>query len=210
MKKVLKNVSFIFLLLKMCFIFGQKDPVQKRIILDPGHGGLDFGAIGIYGLKEKDVVLQVALEIIRLNARSKNPMDIYLTRYSDTLISLSDRTKLASVLTSDLFISLHCNDAGNQSARGIEVFTGNNDSRFLAPSIWFAYRLQKDFKRQLGFESRGVKFANFQVLREVIDLCPVMLLELGFLSNADESSYLIEKENIERIALIILSSIVNY
>src|SRR5690606_5239621 len=150
MIKVLKNVGFIFLLLKMCFIFGQKDLVQKRIILDPGHGGLDFGAIGINDLKEKDVVLQVALEIIRLNSRSKNPIDIYLTRYSDTLIALSDRTKLASVLKSNLFISLHCNDAGNHNARGIEVFTSIGDSRFLAPSIWFAYRVQNDFKRQLG------------------------------------------------------------
>lgn len=206
MKKALKNVSFIFLLLKMCFIFGQ----EKRIVLDPGHGGKDFGAIGINGLKEKDVVLGIALEILKLNAKSETPIDIYLTRYSDTLISLSDRTKLAQTLEADLYISLHCNDADNPNARGIEIYASRSISNYTVPSIWYAYRLQQNFQKQLGYESRGVKFANFQVLREVIGLCSGVLIELGFLSNSDESSYLVEKENIERIASIILSSIVNH
>ena len=206
MKKALKNVSFIFLLLKMCFIFGQ----EKRIVLDPGHGGKDFGAIGINGLKEKDVVLGIALEILKLNAKSETPIDIYLTRYSDTLISLSDRTKLAQTLEADLYISLHCNDADNPNSRGIEIYASRSISNYAVPSIWYAYRLQQNFQMQLGYESRGVKFANFQVLREVIGLCSGVLIELGFLSNSDESSYLVEKENIERIASIILSSIVNH
>lgn len=206
MKKALKNVSFIFLLLKMCFIFGQ----EKRIVLDPGHGGKDFGAIGINGLKEKDVVLGIALEILKRNAKSETPIDIYLTRYSDTLISLSDRTKLAQTLEADLYISLHCNDADNPNARGIEIYASRSISNYAVPSIWYAYRLQQNFQMQLGYESRGVKFANFQVLREVIGLCSGVLIELGFLSNSDESSYLVEKENIERIASIILSSIVNH
>lgn len=67
MKKGLKNVSFVILLLKMCIIFGQETTVQKRIVIDVGHGGKDSGAIGINGIKEKDVVLDIALEILRLN-----------------------------------------------------------------------------------------------------------------------------------------------
>ncbi|WP_417359682.1 N-acetylmuramoyl-L-alanine amidase family protein [Galbibacter sp.] len=210
MKKAVKNVSFIFLLLKMCFIFSQEGSIQKRIVLDPGHGGKDFGAIAINGLKEKDLVLDVALEIIKLNAQSETPLDIYLTRYNDTLISLSDRTKLARALKADLFISLHCNDALNSNARGIEVYTSRSVFGFSDSSVWFAYRLQKNIKRQLGFESRGVKFADFQVIREVNGLCPVVLLELGFLSNADERSYLVEKQHMERIASVLLSSIINH
>ncbi|MDT0641908.1 hypothetical protein RM553_03595 [Zunongwangia sp. F363] len=50
MKKVLKNVSFVILLLKMCVIFGQETSVQKRIIIDVGHGGKDAGAIGVNGI----------------------------------------------------------------------------------------------------------------------------------------------------------------
>ena len=88
MKKVLKNVSFVILLLKMCIIFGQETTAQKRIVIDVGHGGKDSGAIGINGIQEKDVVLDVANPILNLNNEMDKPLDIYLTRYSDTLISL--------------------------------------------------------------------------------------------------------------------------
>ena len=103
MKNLLKNVSFVILVLKMCFIFGQESTAQKRIIIDVGHGGKDTGAIGINNIQEKDVVLSIADAILRLNNSLENPLDIYLTRYSDTLISLSDRTKLAKALKADLF-----------------------------------------------------------------------------------------------------------
>ncbi len=174
----------------MCIIFGQEIDSQKRIVIDVGHGGKDSGAIGINGIKEKDVTLNIGLEIIMLNAKSETPLDIYLTRYSDTLISLSDRTKLVKALNADVFISLHCNHSDNPTARGIEVFVAISISQYSKDSTWFAYQLQNQIKKQLGFESRGVKFANFQVLRETIDYCPSVLVELGFLSNEDESRYL--------------------
>ena len=106
MKKVLKNVSFVILLLKMCIIFGQESTAQKRIIIDVGHGGKDAGAIGINDIQEKDVVLSIANEILKLNDDLEKPLDIYLTRYKDTLISLSDRTKLTKALNADLFVSI--------------------------------------------------------------------------------------------------------
>tara|TARA_B100000378_G_scaffold163916_1_gene132012 strand:- start:10818 stop:11450 length:633 start_codon:yes stop_codon:yes gene_type:complete len=206
-KKVLKNVSFVILLLKMCFIFGQETSAQNRIIIDVGHGGKDSGAIGINGIQEKDVVLDIALEILRLNEKSNTPMDIYLTRYNDKLISLSDRTKLAKELSADVFISLHCNHSPNPNARGIEVYVGETHSEYSKESIWFAYQLQNQFKKQLGFESRGVKFANFQVLRETVDCCPSLLLELGFLSNRDENKYLSNLKRTKILARLIYESI---
>ena len=103
MKKVLKDVSFVILLLKMCIIFGQETAAQKTIVIDVGHGGKDSGAKGVNGIQEKNVVMKIALEILRINKHSKLPLDIYLTRYGDTLISLSDRTKLAKHLKPDLF-----------------------------------------------------------------------------------------------------------
>ncbi len=190
MKKVLKNVSFVILLLKMCFIFGQETVTQKRIVIDVGHGGKDSGAIGINGIQEKDVVLNIALEILSLNENSETPMDIYLTRYSDTLISLSDRTKLVEALKTDLFISLHCNHSNNPNARGIEVYVSNNESHYLDDSTWLAFQLQGAFNKELGFESRGVKFADFQVIRGATTYCPSILIEFGFLSNKDEARYL--------------------
>ena len=81
MKKALKNVSFVFLVLKMCIIFGQETSAQKRIVIDVGHGGKDSGAIGINGIQEKDVVMNIANAILKLNDVLDTPLDIYLTRY---------------------------------------------------------------------------------------------------------------------------------
>ncbi len=190
MKKVFKNVSFVILLLKMCLILGQENPYQKVIVIDPGHGGKDSGAIGINGIQEKNVVLNIAKEILKLNKNIKDPFDIYLTRYSDTLISLSDRTKLAKSLKADIFISLHCNHSDNPNARGIEVYVADGISKYSDDSTWFAFQLQDELNKKLGFEIRGVKFASFQVLKENANSYPSVLLELGFLSNPNEEHYL--------------------
>lgn len=208
MKKVLKNVSFVFLLLKMCFIFGQEIGVEKRIVIDVGHGGKDSGAIGINGIQEKDVVLDIANAILKLNNDLDKPLDIYLTRYSDTLISLSDRTKLAKSLKADLFVSLHCNHSDNPNARGVEVYVAGAEFKYLDESVWFAFRMQVALNTKLGFESRGVKFGDFQVLRETVDYCPSVLLELGFLSNWDESQYHLETESCLVLALAILGNLI--
>lgn len=210
MKKVLKNISFVILILKMCFIFGQETTTQKRIVIDVGHGGKDAGAIGTNGIQEKNVVLDFANAILKLNDELENPLDIYLTRYSDTLIFLLDRTELAKALKADLFVSLHCNDSGNPDARGVEVYVSNKQSIYQDDSIWFAFQMQDALNKKLGFESRGVKFANFQVVRETISDCPSVLLELGFLSNKDEGNYISDYRNIERIASAILLTIKNY
>ncbi|MCM4157603.1 N-acetylmuramoyl-L-alanine amidase [Gramella sp. AN32] len=210
MKKVLKNVSFVILLLKMCIIFGQETLTQKRIVIDVGHGGKDSGAIGINGIQEKDVVLNIAKEILQLNNDLDRPLDIYLTRYNDTLIPLSDRTKLARTLQADLFISLHCNHSYNPKARGIEVYGADATSKYSEESTWFAFQLQDAFNEKLGFESRGVKFSNFQVLRETFAYCSSVLLELGFLTNVDEGGYFSQPSNVEAMALAILKGIENY
>ncbi|MAG86151.1 N-acetylmuramoyl-L-alanine amidase [Bizionia echini] len=207
MKKVLKNVSFVILLLKMCFIFGQETTTQKRIVIDVGHGGKDAGAIGVNGIQEKNVVLAIANAILKQNDDLENPLDIYLTRYRDTLISLSDRTKLAKALKADLFVSLHCNHSDNPNARGVEVYVSNKQSKYQDDSIWFAFRMQDALNTKLGFESRGVKFANFQVLQETIAECPSVLLELGFLSNWDEGHYLSSSSHIKRLAYLIFRTL---
>ena len=207
MKKVLKNVSFVILVLKMCVIFGQETSAQKRIIIDVGHGGKDAGAIGINGIQEKDVVMSISNAILRSNNDLEKPLDIYLTRYSDTLISLSDRTKLAKALNADLFVSLHCNHSDNPDARGVEVYASRAQSKHSTESVFISYQIERTLYNMIGYVSRGVKFANFQVLREMVEYCPSILLELGFLSNWDEGSYISDNNNMERIALSILLSI---
>ncbi|WP_051227877.1 N-acetylmuramoyl-L-alanine amidase [Gillisia sp. JM1] len=181
---------------------------QFVIVVDPGHGGSDPGAVGINGNKEKDVVLKIAREMIRISKSSpKNEFKIYLTRYKDSLISLSDRTKLTKALKADVFISLHCNHSNDPRARGIEIYVSNRISHQSNESVLLAYQLQKELRKKLGFESRGVKFANFQVLRESVTDYPAILLELGFLSNWEEEKWLNNPENINHMASLILVAI---
>ena len=210
MKKVLKNVSFFFLLLKMCITLGQKTSAQKRIMIDVGHGGKDAGAISINGILENDVVLNIANATLNLNSELDKPLDIYLTRYKDTLISLSDRTRLAKALKADLFVSLHCNRSDNPNARGVEVYVASATAKYSDDATWFAFQMQAALNQNLGFESRGVKFSNFQVLRETIDYCPSVLLELGFLSNVDEAYYCKKPTKLRAMGLAILKVIINY
>ncbi|WP_235841596.1 N-acetylmuramoyl-L-alanine amidase family protein [Confluentibacter sediminis] len=177
------------------------------VVIDPGHGGIDSGAIGLNGIMEKDIVLSIAKEMVRLNKNTKSDFEIYLTRYKNTLISLSDRTRLAKTLKADLYISLHCNQSENPKARGVEVYVNAEGGNFLKESVLLAYALQKQMKTKLGFESRGVKYGDFQVLRETTNYCPSVLVELGFLSNLNEVVFLASKEYQLLIALSLLQAI---
>jgi N-acetylmuramoyl-L-alanine amidase len=206
----LKNVVFLLAMLKMCFLFSQNFDALKRIIIDVGHGGKDSGAIGINGIQEKDVALNIAKEIIRLNKTILNDkLDIYLTRYSDTFIALSDRSRLAKVLTANVFVSLHCN-ASQSRSKGIEVYVHDPEKLHIKESIALGLSILNESSSKLGFEKRGVKFADFQVLRETIDFCPAILIELGFVTNNDEAYYFLKPKNIKAMALAILVGIYNY
>jgi N-acetylmuramoyl-L-alanine amidase len=208
MKIQLKNVIFLLLLLKICIIFGQPPSPKKLLVIDVGHGGKDAGAIGINGIMEKDVVLQLANEILNLNKGQSN-LEIYLTRYSDSLISLTDRTKLAKALKADIFISLHCNHAENPGTTGTEVYVANTAlSQNLRQSIYLAHQINSGITTNFGIKSRGVKFANFQVLRETVALCPSILVELCFLSNWDEAEYLSDNSMLKALAFSILNSLI--
>lgn len=192
--------------------FGQQ--IENKpvvIVIDPGHGGTDSGAVGKNGIQEKNVVLKVAKEIEKLNKYLfQNRFEIYLTRYTDTLISLRDRTKLAEKLKADLFISLHCNHSENRNAKGIEVYVFNRKNKRTKSSILYAYRIQKAMQQNLGFKTRGVKFADFQVLREASNKYPALLIEMGFLSNRDESLYLNEHKNLRKVSRIIYITLTKY
>ena len=92
-----------------------------RIVIDPGHGGHDTGTIGPGGLREKDVVLDVALRLRRLIERRLGS-EVVMTRDDDTFIPLEERTAIANEKTADLFISIHANASRDPSARGIETY----------------------------------------------------------------------------------------
>lgn len=204
-RRRLKNVVFMILLLKICLIFGQK----RVVVIDVGHGGNDTGAIGINNIKEKDVVLEIAKQVIQLNRIVFNDkLDIYLTRYTDTLISLRDRNRLAKALNANIFVSLHCN-ASPAISKGFEVYVHNSDKKNTKASIGLGLSILNEATEKLGFKKRGVKFANFKVLREAGNY-PSILVEMGFMTNTDEADYYKKPKNVRAMALAILMGITNY
>ncbi|MGH7853928.1 MAG: N-acetylmuramoyl-L-alanine amidase [Candidatus Binatia bacterium] len=97
----------------------------RKIVLDPGHGGKDPGAIGVGGVAEKDIVLSVAKKLAR-KLRAELGVQVVLTRNDDRFVPLEDRTALANSEDADLFISLHVNASPNSEARGIETYYLDN------------------------------------------------------------------------------------
>jgi N-acetylmuramoyl-L-alanine amidase len=97
----------------------------RKIVLDPGHGGKDTGAIGAGGILEKDVVLRIAKKLAR-RLRSEMGIEVVLTREHDTFIPLEERTAIANKENADLFVSLHTNASPNPRVGGIETYYLNN------------------------------------------------------------------------------------
>jgi len=92
-----------------------------RIVIDAGHGGHDSGTLGVDGIEEKDVVLDVALRLGRL-LHDRLGSEIIYTRSDDTFIPLETRTAIANKAQADLFLSIHANSSSDASARGVETY----------------------------------------------------------------------------------------
>lgn len=94
----------------------------NRIVIDPGHGGKDFGASGIIkGVYEKDITLMIAKKLAE-RIRETLKCEVILTRTTDRYLTLEERTAIANTINADLFISIHTNAARNQDAYGVETF----------------------------------------------------------------------------------------
>ncbi|WP_227937216.1 N-acetylmuramoyl-L-alanine amidase [Alkalihalobacillus deserti] len=158
----------------------------RTIALDAGHGGQDPGAVA-FGVQEKDVVLSVGLLLEeRLLAAGAN---VIMTRKNDTFIDLADRSKIANDAKSNIFLSLHANAAGVESAHGTETYWNANHSS--AESKELAEKIQKRLIQALDTRDRGAKEGNFSVIRN--STMPSVLVELGFVTNENEAKRLAQQ-----------------
>ncbi|MBM4140456.1 MAG: N-acetylmuramoyl-L-alanine amidase [Nitrospira sp.] len=127
--------------------------VKRRIVIDPGHGGHDPGAVGPKGLYEKDVVLDIALKLKKILL--ENPLnEVFLTRETDIFIPLEERTAIANNKNADLFISIHANASPRRVARGIETYLLNwtNDEeamRVAARENAISLKKMREMNRQM-------------------------------------------------------------
>ncbi len=108
---------------------GRSPRAVARLVLDPGHGGKDTGAVGPSGVKEKDITLDVAHRVAPVLATQG--IRVMLTREDDRFVSLEERTALANGFDADLFVSIHCNASETKTRRGIETYVldTNRDER---------------------------------------------------------------------------------
>jgi len=162
----------------------------QTVIIDSGHGGKDYGALSEgYGYEEKQLTLSTSHMV--KNYLQKLGYKVVMTRNQDVFLSLDERAEIANKLPADLFISIHFNFSPNTSAEGIEVYyctlateSSDNEKKRLKISKELAQEMLTRTVKHTGAHSRGVKTANFAVLRKTE--MPAVLIECGFLSNHAE------------------------
>jgi len=171
----------------------------RVVVIDPGHGGKDPGAISCLGMYEKTVNLKVAMGVARLLAR--RGVTARLTRRTDLFIEREDRPAVANRLKADLFVSIHADAARRRSARGFTLYTARRAS---AASRSAADALVRSMAT-LGIPNRGVRRADFRVL--VCSDRPAVLIEMGYLSNPREAALLADATFQDRVARAIARGI---
>lgn len=163
---------------------------NKTIVIDPGHGGRDSGAIGVKGTLEKDMTLRTSkLLFDKLKASEAN---VVLTRTSDIYVSLRSRVSLSHYRNADAFISVHYDSVEDRSVRGITSYFYKT-----AVDAPLASAIQKEMIKNTKLKDRGHRYGNYHVLRD--NKQPSVLLELGYLSNSTEELTIISgnfQENI--------------
>lgn len=176
-----------------------KEVYNKIVVLDAGHGDHDPGAIGINGITEKALNLQIMNETVR--ALENKGVTVYLTRSDDTFVALDGRTKVANEIESDYFVSIH-NNSGVEIANGTEVLYYPTDEI----SKRFASIVQEKFVATLGVTNRGIKArSDLAVLRG--SKMPAILIEAGFITNQKDYGMLVNPEKQRQIGTIIAESI---
>jgi N-acetylmuramoyl-L-alanine amidase len=229
-----------------------KVPVEKpkkiqyinKIVIDPGHGGRDPGAVGPGGTTEKEIVLKISKELKKI--LEKKGFTVLMTRDDDSFVRLRNRSQMANNSGSHLFISIHCNaTGGRKNAGGFETFflstaktswaraveaKENSVIEFETPSekesileyiLWdlaqtqylkessdLAEFIQESMAEKLTIEDRGVKQANFHVMREIY--MPSVLVETAFISNPEEEKKLKTKSFRKKIALGIAEAVIAF
>lgn len=178
-----EQLEFIFIRnQRPAFHLENKEALKgKVIIIDPGHGGKDVGAVGLSGTYEKDVNLSVGLAMQEeLKKWGAIPV---MVRDHDTyaMDHLGDRVALGLRNQGDIFVSLHSDAASNRAAKGFTVYyhsgKGLEDLR-LAKSV------HGRMKRMMQTQDRGTRSANFYVVKR--NALPAILIEMGFISNPYE------------------------
>lgn len=177
---------------------------KRVIVIDPGHGGPDPGAIGIGGVRETNVVLDISLEVSRILQRQG--VTVYLTRTDERDVDLPPRVSLAERVRASAFVSIHANaiSMSRPDVNGLETYH--------APGARLGSRLARTVHntilRSLRMRDRRVRPARFYVIRKTS--MPAILVETGFLTGREDIVNLRSPSWRKRMAQAIAQGILNY
>ena len=178
------------------------DPQRSTVVIDPGHGGGSTGA-QYEGIAEKTINLSVSKKLQAI--LQGYGYNVVMTRTSDADVGLYERADIANAVEADLFVSLHSNAAPDYpDFSGIYTYYHPSSGR----GARLAQAIQTPLTRLTGGIDRGIKSADFVVLRET-EMCAV-LVEMGFMTNHDELMDLIDDGYQDKLAQGIAEGIVTY
>ena len=174
------------------------------VVIDPGHGGPDPGAIGIGGLRETDIVLDISKMVKKL--LTEKGVQVRLTRKNEVDLDLSPRVEYANRVSADIFVSIHANASRGKrrDINGLETFYYRG---------WRGRLLAKKIQKQIlrvspGSPDRGVKQGRFYVIKNT--RMPAVLVEIGFLTGRLDARRLEKAAHRKRLAYAIAKGILEY
>ena len=174
---------------------------RVSVIIDPGHGGKDPGAIGIGGLQEKDVILPISIRVAQI--LQQNGVQAVLTRNKDYFVSLKGRVDMAERGNADLFVSIHANSVGlsRPDVSGLEVY-------YYSSGYNLAQSVRKAILNTVNVRDRRVRKARFYVLRKTS--MPAILVETGYVTGREDAAKLSNPQYREQMAQGIADGILSY
>lgn len=180
-----------------------KDIYDRIVVIDAGHGGDDTGSYAKWGeWSEKDYNLDIVNKIAEIwKDRSTK---LYFTRTKDEKVSLNDRVELANELEADLFVSIHCNSTDEYAGNGLEALYKSNHYSSVSQNI--AQNCLENLENNTGLENRGILDGqSIYIIRK--SKMPTILLEMGFLSDEQDLSYLEQEVSRKKMADTVCVSI---
>ncbi len=180
---------------------------KPLVVVDPGHGGTDNGATGITGLLEKDANLAIGLEVEKYLLRAG--VEPLMTRRDDSYPTLKERADLANAAGADIFVSIH-NNAADPASEGTETYYWGDQQTYSAEGRRLAEAIQNAVLEELSTVDRGARthWKNLYVLANT--KMPAALVEVGFLTNAEEEARLKDPVYRQRAGKAIAQGIVDY
>ena len=177
----------------------KKPPIKNKVVLDPGHGGTDYGAIR-EGINEKDITLDITQRVASI-LKSKG-YKYAITRTEDIYLGLQERCDFTETENPEIFVSIHVNSAVATEPFGIETHYYHEPSKELAEVI------QKHLIKNIDSKDRGIIKSKFYVINHTE--VPAVLVETGFISNPDERAELITEKRKDATAKAIAEGIIEY